>query len=330
MPFTKTANCATPAASAPAIRSKRRAIFGKRLDALRTERRPIEVPADERRKDVIWVKPKMVVEAEFAGITHGGVLRQASFKGIREDKAAEDVVREVAAGKTPARLRRRKRGRRDRRGASEQQTPARGSAATPSPCSPHASRSRLLAGCRRHQKGSGRILRCRSGIGSEPHILDRALSLVRAPEGITGETFFQKHIAANIKSSPLRRVVPGKDHDVIAVETVADLIALVQSGALEIHVRGSRLDSLETCDRIVFDLDPGEGVRGRRSSPRRARCASGSRREKLESFVKLTGGKGIHVVLPIADADWDTAKNFSATNRLRAWRPTVRSFIWPR
>ena len=87
-----------------------------------------------------------------------------------------------------------------------------------------------------------------------------SFSLVRAPEGVGGETFFQKHIASNVKSSPLRRVVPGKDHDVIAVETVEDLAALVQSGALEIHVRGSRLDSLETCDRIVFDLDPGEGA----------------------------------------------------------------------
>ncbi len=74
----------------------------KRLEPLRTERRPIELPADERRKDVVWVKPKLVIEAEFAGVTHGGVLRQASFKGIREDKAVQDVVREVPAAKTPA------------------------------------------------------------------------------------------------------------------------------------------------------------------------------------------------------------------------------------
>ncbi len=94
----------------------------------------------------------------------------------------------------------------------------------------------------------------------KPHVLGRALSLVRAPEGVGGETFFQKHIAANVKSSPLRHEVAGKDGDVIAVETVDDLVAIVQSGTLEIHVRGSRLDSLETCDRIVFDLDPGEGV----------------------------------------------------------------------
>ena len=130
----------------------------------------------------------------------------------------------------------------------------------------------------------------------KPHILGRALSLVRAPEGTGGETFFQKHIAANMKSSPLRRVVPGKDHDVIAVETVDDLVALVQSAALEIHVRGSRLDSLETCDRIVFDLDPGEGV----AWPQIVAAARETRERlqalKLESFVKLSGGKGIHVM----------------------------------
>jgi bifunctional non-homologous end joining protein LigD len=144
-----------------------------------------------------------------------------------------------------------------------------------------------------------------------PHILGRAISLVRAPEGIAGETFFQKHIAANIKGSPLRHTVPGKDHDVIAVENLADLIGLVQSGALEIHVRGSRLDSLETCDRIVFDLDPGQGVSWKEIVAAARETRERLRELKLESFVKTSGGKGLHVVLPIADADWDTAKDFA-------------------
>ena len=145
-----------------------------------------------------------------------------------------------------------------------------------------------------------------------PHVVGRPLAIVRCPAGTTGECFFQKHIAANVKESALRHVVDAKEHDVIAVEKLDDLIALVQSGALEIHARGSRLERLEICDRMVFDLDPGEGV----SWPEIVAVAQETRQrlqaEKLKSFAKLSGGKGIHVVVPIDGADWDTTKAFTA------------------
>jgi bifunctional non-homologous end joining protein LigD len=144
-----------------------------------------------------------------------------------------------------------------------------------------------------------------------PHIVNRALAIVRAPEGVGGETFFQKHITSNIKQSSLRRTVKGKDHDVIAVENPRDLVELAQSGALEIHVRGSRLDSLETCDRIVFDLDPGDGVAWKDVVAGAKEIRDRLAGLKLQTFAKLSGGKGIHVVLPIKDVDWDTAKEFS-------------------
>ena len=145
-----------------------------------------------------------------------------------------------------------------------------------------------------------------------PHVLDRPLALVRAPEGIGGEVFFQKHIAANIQSSPLRHAVAAKEHDVIAVEKLDDVIGLVQSGALEIHVRGSKLGQLEFCDRIVFDLDPGEGVSWQQivAAAQEIRDRLGAL--KLKSFAKLSGGKGIHVVVPIIGADWDATKAFTA------------------
>ena len=290
----------------------------RRLNPLRIERRPIALPADERRKDVVWVKPELVVEAEFAGVTHGGVLRQASFKGIREDKAAEDVVREVPV--TRATGAQSQSGQKSAKSAAVAATQS-----APAPKSARASKNKDAEVAGIHLTHPDRVYWQDIGVTKKdlaeyyvdvwdwikPHILGRALSLVRAPEGTGGETFFQKHIAANIKSSPLRREVPGKDHDVIAVKTVADLVALVQSAALEIHVRGSRLDSLETCDRIVFDLDPGEGV----AWPQIVAAARETRERlqalKLESFVKLTGGKGIHVMVPIADADWDSTKLFA-------------------
>jgi len=296
---------------------------------MRIDKRPVELPADERRKDVIWVEPKLVIEAEFAGITHGGVLRQASFKGIREDKSAKEVVREVPAPR-PAEAAQIE-AEKDARSASRV-----ASARSASSASSKKSARAVPGTSGKKTAGSAganvvrlthpdRVYWPNVGVTKkdlaeyyvsvwdwiEPQIRGRALSLVRAPEGVGGETFFQKHIAANVKTSRLRRAVPGKDHDVIAVETVDDLVEVVQSGGLEIHVRGSRLDSLEACDRIVFDLDPGEGVAWPQIVAAAREIRDRLAGEKLESFVKLSGGKGIHVVVPVDDVDWDAAKTFS-------------------
>jgi len=269
-----------------------------------------------------------VIEAEFAGITHGGVLRQASFKGIREDKPASEVVREVpaqaalsetadaaAAPEPPGAARvAAARASSGTRGKNSARVPA---AATEDPRPADGVAVRLTHPDREYWPDVGVSKKDLAAYyvsiwdWIKPHILGRALSLVRAPEGVGGETFFQKHIAANVKSSGLRYAVPGKDHDVIAVQTIDDLVEVVQSGGLEIHVRGSRLDGLETCDRIVFDLDPGEGVAWRQIVAAAREVRDRLAAEKLESFAKLSGGKGVHVVVPIDDVDWDTAKEFS-------------------
>src|SRR5262249_3435312 len=247
-----------------------------RLSPTRIDQRPVVLPADERRKDFVWVEPKLVIEAEFAGITHGGVLRQASFKGIREAKQPEEVVREMPAPR-PAEASQIK-------AAKDARSAARCGGARSGVSSKKSVRAPPGTASKKNASGAvggavrlthpDRVYWPDVGVTKkdlaeyyvsvwdwiEPQIRSRALSLVRAPEGVGGETFFQQRIAANVKTSRLRRAVPGKDHDVIAVERVDDLVEVVQSGGLEIHVRGSRLDSLETCDRIVFDLDPGEGV----------------------------------------------------------------------
>ena len=184
----------------------------KRLQPLRTDRRPVALPADERRKDVVWVEPKLVVEAEFAGVTHGGVLRQASFKGIREDKAASEVVREV-----PAPLRK-STGTKTMVAKAPAQDPPSNQPKTPSAVR---SKNSDEAG-RLHLTHPDRVYWADVGVTKQdlaeyyvsvwdwirPHIVGRALSLLRAPEGVGGETFFQKHIACErevVAAAPCRR-----------------------------------------------------------------------------------------------------------------------------
>ncbi len=281
----------------------------KRLQPLRIDRPAVALPEHERRKDVIWVKPQLVIETEFRGVTHDGLLRQASFKGLREDKPAREVVRESPAPAAAA-----------RRNAVRKSAPARANQSSKRGGDHNADVGNV------HLTHPDRVYWADVGVTKEdlaayyvgvwnfmaPHVVGRPLAVVRGPEGTSGELFFQKHIAANIKESSLRHVVGAKEHDVIAVEKLDDMIALVQSGALEIHTRGSRLDRLEICDRIVFDLDPGEGVSWKDIVAAAQETRDRLRAEKLKSFVKLSGGKGIHVVVPIDGADWDTAKAFSA------------------
>jgi bifunctional non-homologous end joining protein LigD len=144
-----------------------------------------------------------------------------------------------------------------------------------------------------------------------PHVVDRPLALVRCPDGTKGECFFQKHASAGLSQQHLRTVIDKNKRQVLAVDDIAGLLSLVQAGVLELHVRGSLLDRLDACDRIVFDIDPGPGV-----DWTGVVAAARDVRERLvaidlQSFVKLSGGKGLHVVVPIAGADWDTVKLFA-------------------
>jgi bifunctional non-homologous end joining protein LigD len=264
------------------------------------------------------VKPEVVVETEFRGVTHDGLLRQASYKGLREDKPAREVVREVAKPAVRA-------GQRQavRKSAASTKRTGKSSAEVANVQLTHPDRVYWPdAGVTKQDLAEYYVSVWKL---MAPHVIDRPLAIVRAPEGVGGETFFQKHIAANIKASPLRHVVNAKEHDVIAVEKLDDLIALVQSGALEIHTRGAKLGRLEICDRMVFDLDPGEGVSWKAIVAAAQEVRDRLNAEKLKSFAKLSGGKGIHVVVPIDGADWDTAKAFTAriASRMAADSPNL-------
>jgi bifunctional non-homologous end joining protein LigD len=293
----------------------------KRLIALRSDRPALDLPKDERRKNVIWVKPELVIETEFRGITHDGLLRQASYKGLREDKPASEVVRERPIEQVmPANQRsmRKSADRKSAQGEAKRSTPS-----APARAGKGGGRVEVADV---HLTHPDRVYWADVGVTKQdlaayyrdvwklmaPHLVDRPLAIVRCPDGVAGECFFQKHIASNIKDSPLRHVVQSKEHDVIAVERLSDLIELAQFGALEIHVRGSRLDCLELCDRIVFDLDPDESVGWKEIVAAAQEIRDRLKAQKLKSFAKLSGGKGIHVVVPVTGADWETTKRFTA------------------
>jgi bifunctional non-homologous end joining protein LigD len=144
-----------------------------------------------------------------------------------------------------------------------------------------------------------------------PHVVNRPLALVRCPDGTKGQCFFQKHASAGLAEEHLKTVIDKNRRQIIAVEDLDGILSLVQAGVLEVHVRGSLIDRLDLCDRIVLDMDPGPGVPWSEVIG-----AARDARERLAgidllSFVKLTGGKGLHVVFPVAPVDWDTAKTFA-------------------
>jgi bifunctional non-homologous end joining protein LigD len=147
-----------------------------------------------------------------------------------------------------------------------------------------------------------------------PYVSGRPLVLVRCPAGSEKACFFQKHPWAGLSEHIERRTLhhDGKDEDVLLVEDIRGVVGLVQAGVLEIHPWGARVDDVDRPDRVIFDFDPGEGIpwplviEGAREVRERLQDLG------LRSFVKTTGGKGLHVVAPFTpEAAWDDAKAFA-------------------
>jgi bifunctional non-homologous end joining protein LigD len=298
----------------------------KRLHPLEVATPPFDAmsPEERRRKDMRWVKPTMVIEANFRGWTADRLVRQASFKGIREDKPAKEVVREL-----PTMIDNGADSPRAKAAAARSATTAKKTAPAPkkrsakSAAAKGASKPRANGDIRFTHPD--RVYWADVGVTKQnladyyrmawkwmaPHVVDRPLSFLRCPDGTAGQCFFQKHASAGITAERLRTVIDSNKRQIIAVEDLDGVLSLVQAGVLEIHVRGSRMDRLDLCDRVVFDLDPGDGVGWAdivaAARDVRERLAS----IDLEAFVKVSGGKGVHVVLPIEGTDWDTTKTFA-------------------
>lgn len=258
------------------------------LEAIRAAKPPFAKPLPAGvEKGVRWADPRLVCEIEYRGWTQDRLLRAAAFKGLRDDKPAGEIVLEAPPKQSRPRI------------------------------PPNSIGARLT-----HPE---RILWDEAGTTKQgladfyadiadwvlPHVAGRPLSLLRCPSGTAAKCFFAKHPWQGLDKS-VHRVDVGDKEPMLAIDDLTGLMSLVQAGVVEIHPWGSTIDHLERPDRLIFDLDPGENV------PWEAviEAAHGVRDRLaalgLQSFVKTSGAKGLHVVVPIQqEAGWDEVKRFT-------------------
>jgi bifunctional non-homologous end joining protein LigD len=258
----------------------------RRLDAIRVAAPPLETPPPpESRRNVRWVKPLLVAEAELRGWTSDGIVRHAVFKGLRADKEAADAVRAERAVTSK--------------------------------------RAETLPVKLTHPD---RVLWPAVGITKQglaefyaelwpwisPYVVDRPLSLVRCPGGVEETCFFQKHAFAGISDRVERSRDPEDGEEILSISDLEGLLSLVQASVLEIHVWGARLADIEKPDGITFDLDPAPDVAWADVVGAAVEVRDRLEKAGLASFVKTTGGKGLHVYAPLVPhADWAAVKDFA-------------------
>ncbi len=276
------------------------------------------VPTDAKR-GAVWVRPEFVAQVRFATWTADDLVRQAAFLGLREDKVPAEVRREGtgpqpknSAPKGP-----------DQTSASHTRAPKVAKPITLQPAPPTEKAPVRLT-------HSNKILDAESGVTKQmladfywavadrmlPYIADRPLSLVRCPEGSGKPCFFQKHVNHMLPPGVGSVDVPDKKTGVlepyITLSTREALAGLAQMGVLEVHPWGSRNDDLERADRLIFDLDPDEALGWEQVTAAAADVRTRLRGMDLESFLKTTGGKGLHVVVPIEpEAEWPAIKDWA-------------------
>ena len=283
-------------------------------------------------RDVHWVEPKLVAEVEFAERTSDGLVRHASFQGLRDDKAATQVRAETpepeseAEADAEAEAKPRKRaagkasaGAKTRRGAEKVDAAADPEAAQfgPGAAVPALRSVRLTHPDRvlfpeiNAKKADLALYYAQVAQRMLPHVANRPLMLVRCPDGQGNPCFHQKHPTPGMSRAIKRTEIPEKKgtFETMYIDDAEGLVQLVQNGALEIHTWGSRVDDVEHADQITFDLDPDEGLPWARMIDAARTIEQRLTALDLPCFLKTTGGKGLHIVVPITPSlDWDDLK----------------------
>ena len=295
-----------------------------KLEENRAAKPPVadKLTADERR-GAVWATPTLVAEVEFRGWTGDDRLRHAAFKGLRDDKVAADVVRERATETNAI-------------GGAK----AKPKAAPKRAVAPRSEAGKVAGVALTHPE---RVLWA-EGVTKQglaefyeavaswllPHVSDRPLSLVRCPNGAERGCFFQKHSWAGLSDFILRETVrdEGGEEEVLYVRDIRGVVALVQASVLEIHPWGASIADVDRPDRITMDLDPGDGVAWPDVIAAAREVRDRLTADGLQSFVKTTGGKGLHVVLPLTGkAGWAEVKGYAHQLALAMERDSPGRFI---
>jgi bifunctional non-homologous end joining protein LigD len=263
----------------------------------------VDPPRGYEAKGAHWVRPELVAEIAFTEWSRDGALRHPSFQGLKVDKKASDVVREkpmaVDAAAKPAKK---------KRATAKTPAPAEIAGVTLSnpdkPYFPEAAiTKRDLAAF--YATVAPHLL---------PHITGRPLSLVRCPDGWTKQCFYQKHADKAVNAAVTRMEVPeGKGTATyMSASTQKALVGLVQWGVIELHPWGSRKPRLDRPDRLIFDFDPDPALPFGELVTAVSLLRTLLDEMALTGFLKTTGGKGLHVVLPVrATLTWEEAKSFT-------------------
>ncbi len=252
-------------------------------------------------RTVHWLKPKLLCEVAFTEWTEDGRIRHPSFQGLREDKDASEVKKEM-----PVRT-----------------------GATVKPASTKAKSGSLMVGgiaithpdrviSETGHVTKGELAEYYAGIAAHilPHIVRHPLSLLRCPSGIDAECFFQRNpgkgLGADVQTFEFRN--KGKKYEYLYIEDEKGLLEVVQMGAVELHPWGATIDSIDYPDRMIFDLDPAPDVPFEAVKLAAQDLRQRLQKRGLQSLLKCTGGKGLHVTVPLAGKDnWDAVKTFAGS-----------------
>jgi len=295
-----------------------------KLKAVESDKSPFAAGASPRKEaNMHWARPELVAEIEFAGWTGDGNVRQAAFKGLRSDKPASEIVAEHPAKPDKIRMATPKPTAKSRSKGAAASGPAIVMGVSIShpdkPLWPNEKPPITKVELARYYEEVGSWL-----IG---HIKGRPCSIVRTPDGIDGQKFFQRHAMPGGSELLSEVKVSGDKKPYLQIDRVEALAAVAQIGATELHPWNSQPDQPNLPGRLVFDLDPAPNVKFDEVIEGALELRRRLEKLGLVTFCKTTGGKGLHVVTPLTSdkksPDWDAAKTFAkeVCRRLAAKQP---------